>query len=55
MASTGDSALRTFLIADIRGYSRYTEEYGDEAAAKLAAASDSSNHATGTIGATGRI
>jgi class 3 adenylate cyclase len=31
------SALRTFLIADIRGYTRYTEEYGDEAAAKLAA------------------
>jgi len=37
MASTAHSALRTFLIADIRGYSRYTEEYGDEAAAKLAA------------------
>jgi len=36
MASTGNSALRTFLIVDIRGYSRYTEEYGDEAAAKLA-------------------
>ena len=31
------STLRTFLIADIRGYTRYTEEYGDEAAAKLAA------------------
>jgi class 3 adenylate cyclase len=31
------TALRTFLIADIRGYSRYTEEYGDEAAARLAA------------------
>lgn len=30
------SALRTFLIADIRGYTRYTEEYGDEAAARLA-------------------
>lgn len=27
----------TFLIADVRGYSRYTEEYGDEAAARLAA------------------
>ena len=25
----------TFLIADVRGYSRYTEEYGDEAAASL--------------------
>ena len=31
------TALRTFLIADVRGYSRYTEEYGDEAAARLAA------------------
>jgi len=31
------SSVRTFLIADIRGYSRYTEEYGDEAAAALAA------------------
>jgi class 3 adenylate cyclase len=31
------SAIRTFLIADIRGYTRFTEEYGDEAAARLAA------------------
>jgi class 3 adenylate cyclase len=31
------SSLRTFLIADIRGYTRYTEEYGDEAAAELTA------------------
>lgn len=37
MSTAGASALRTFMIADIRGYSRYTEEYGDEAAAKLAA------------------
>jgi class 3 adenylate cyclase len=29
------SGVRTFLIADIRGYSRYTEECGDEAAARL--------------------
>ena len=29
--------LRTFLIADIRGYTSYTEERGDEAAARLAA------------------
>jgi len=29
--------LHTFLIADVRGYSRFTEEYGDEAAARLAA------------------
>lgn len=28
---------RTFLIADIRGYTRYTDEHGDEAAAALAA------------------
>jgi class 3 adenylate cyclase len=33
---TNDTAgVRTFLIADIRGYSRYTEECGDEAAAAL--------------------
>jgi class 3 adenylate cyclase len=29
--------IRTFLIADIRGYTRFTLEYGDEAAARLAA------------------
>jgi transcriptional regulator with XRE-family HTH domain len=28
--------LLTFLIADIRGYTRFTQEQGDEAAAKLA-------------------
>jgi class 3 adenylate cyclase len=27
--------IRTFLIADIRGYTRFTEEYGDEASARL--------------------
>jgi class 3 adenylate cyclase len=31
------SEVRTFVIADIRGYSRYTEECGDEAAANLSA------------------
>ena len=35
--SDGESSARTFLIADVRGYSRYTERYGDEAAARLAA------------------
>ena len=35
--SDAPSALRTFLIADIRGYTRFTETYGDEAAADLAA------------------
>jgi class 3 adenylate cyclase/ABC-type transport system substrate-binding protein/DNA-binding beta-propeller fold protein YncE len=29
--------LRTFLIADVRGYTTYTREFGDEAAAELAA------------------
>jgi class 3 adenylate cyclase len=33
----GDTDVRTFLIADVRGYTRFTEEYGDEAAARLAA------------------
>jgi YVTN family beta-propeller protein len=28
--------VRTFLIADVRGYTRYTQEHGDEAAAMLA-------------------
>ena len=28
--------MRAFLIADIRGYTRFTEEHGDEAAARLA-------------------
>ncbi len=33
----GQTSARTFLIADVRGYSRYTDQYGDEAAARLAA------------------
>jgi class 3 adenylate cyclase len=35
--SGGQTGVRTFLIADVRGYSRFTEEFGDEAAARLAA------------------
>jgi class 3 adenylate cyclase len=35
--SEGHSDVRTFLIADVRGYTRFTEEYGDEVAARLAA------------------
>ncbi|HEX3291566.1 MAG TPA: adenylate/guanylate cyclase domain-containing protein [Gaiella sp.] len=31
----GHTSIRSFLIADIRGYSRYTDEFGDEAAARL--------------------
>jgi branched-chain amino acid transport system substrate-binding protein len=36
--TTGDSSdLRSFLIADVRGYTRFTNERGDEAASELAA------------------
>lgn len=35
-ATERTSGVRSFLIADIRGYSRYTAECGDEAAAALA-------------------
>jgi peptide/nickel transport system substrate-binding protein len=31
-----DARIRTFLIADVRGYTLFTQERGDEAAAKLA-------------------
>lgn len=30
------AALRTFLIADVRGYTRFTQEHGDEEGATLA-------------------
>jgi YVTN family beta-propeller protein len=33
-----EAGIRTFLIADVRGYTRYTQQHGDEAAARLAAA-----------------
>jgi YVTN family beta-propeller protein len=33
-----DSDVRTFLIADVRGYTRFTQEHGDEEAGSLAAA-----------------
>jgi class 3 adenylate cyclase len=35
--ATGQPGVHTFLIADIRGYSRYTDEFGAEAAAGLTA------------------
>jgi class 3 adenylate cyclase len=38
VAQNSESGVRTFLIGDIRGYTRYTVEHGDEAAAKLAQA-----------------
>ena len=33
----GSAEIRTFLIADVRGYTLFTQERGDEAAGKLAA------------------
>jgi ABC-type transport system substrate-binding protein/class 3 adenylate cyclase len=36
-APTSEPGIRTFLIADVRGYTRYTQEHGDEEAARLAA------------------
>jgi class 3 adenylate cyclase len=33
--SARGAAIRTFLIADIRGYTRFTAEHGDEAASRL--------------------
>jgi WD40 repeat protein/class 3 adenylate cyclase len=33
-----ETQVRTFLIADVRGYTRFTRDRGDEAAARLAAA-----------------
>jgi WD40 repeat protein/class 3 adenylate cyclase len=35
-ANTDDAHIRTFLIADVRGYTVFTQEQGDEAAARLA-------------------
>ncbi len=35
--AAADSRIRTFLIADVRGYTLFTQERGDEAATKLAA------------------
>src|SRR5262245_17193432 len=33
---SSDASVRTFLIADVRGYTVFTQERGDEAAAELA-------------------
>ncbi len=35
---TAEAQIRTFLIADVRGYTSFTRDRGDEAAARLAAA-----------------
>src|SRR5437763_11770870 len=37
MSHGRDAGVRTFLIADVRGYTRYTQDHGDEAAGDLAA------------------
>ena len=37
MGTAPHAPVRTFLIADIRGYTRFTEQFGDEASARLAA------------------
>ena len=34
--TTVEAGIKTFLIADVRGYTRFTSERGDEAAARLA-------------------
>ncbi|MGG7381842.1 hypothetical protein ACQ7B2_24870, partial [Escherichia coli] len=34
--ATVEAGIKTFLIADVRGYTRFTQERGDEAAARLA-------------------
>jgi DNA-binding NarL/FixJ family response regulator/class 3 adenylate cyclase len=36
MAAEGGGSVRTFLIADIRGFTRFTHDHGDEEAAKVA-------------------
>ncbi len=36
LSTAPHAPVRTFLIADIRGYTRFTQEYGDEASARLA-------------------
>ena len=36
-AGAGRPGIKTFLIADVRGYTLFTQQRGDEAAAKLAA------------------
>ena len=33
----GRVGIKTFLVADVRGYTTFTQERGDEAAAELAA------------------
>jgi DNA-binding NarL/FixJ family response regulator/class 3 adenylate cyclase len=54
MASTpGTGRIQTFLIADVRGYTSFTEERGDEAASALASRlSDIANQAVEASGGT---
>jgi class 3 adenylate cyclase len=37
LTAQAETAVHTFLIADVRGHTRFTSEEGDEAAARLAA------------------
>jgi len=37
-SASGTPSIRTFLIADVRGYTAYSQAHGDEAAARLASA-----------------
>jgi class 3 adenylate cyclase len=37
LGATPHAPVRTFLIADIRGYTRFTAQYGDESSARLSA------------------
>ena len=39
MGTGAGTEIRTFLIADVRGYTRFTQTRGDEAAARPAAGS----------------
>jgi class 3 adenylate cyclase len=47
----GAGGIKTFLIADVRGYTRFTERHGDEAAGRLAV--EFSEIASSVIGAAG--
>jgi class 3 adenylate cyclase len=50
-----EAGIKTFLIADVRGYTRFTQQRGDEAAARLATRfADLSREAIEAAGRTGR-
>ena len=51
MTEVQSGAILTFLIADVRGYTRFTQERGDEAAARLA--TKFAEMARATVGSSG--